>query len=51
MRSDFILDIKSGYYADTSSMPTSYQKWVWEREEHINWYMVMQRQHPLLELP
>ena len=28
-------------------MPTSYQKWVWEREAHINWSMVMQRQHEL----
>ena len=27
------------YSAGTFNMPTSYQ-WVWEREAHINWYMV-----------
>ena len=32
-------------------MRTLYQYWAWERYEHNNWSMVMQRQHPLLELP
>ena len=30
----------SAYSTDTFNMPTSYHKWVWEREAHINWSMV-----------
>ena len=37
--------------ADTFNMPTLYQKWVWEREAHINWSMVTCQDSTRLELP
>ena len=29
------------YIAGTFNIPTSYQQWVWEREAHSNWSMVI----------
>ena len=39
------------YIAGTFNIPTSYQQWVWEREAHINWSMVICRGSTGSELP
>ena len=33
------------------NMPTACQKWVWEREAHINWFVVTCEGSTRLELP
>ena len=37
--------------AGTFNMPTLYQKWVWEREAHINWSMMTCQGCTRSELP
>ena len=48
---DIDKDIDIEYRAGTFNMPTSYQKWVWEREARINWSMVICQGSTRSELP